>query len=210
VEPDFESLEPGAVLAQRFELSDFLGSGAYGAVYKAFDQILQTHCCVKVLSPEASENEESRERFRREILLARRIAHRNCCQIFDLGIGGGLYYIVMEFVDGRDVMSLLRQLGKISLRDTMSIAYQVCSALRAAHEAKVIHRDLKPKTSWSRAAASPRSWISDRQGAGPGRHDALSGWRSGTPSYMSPEQCRGLEADPRSTSIRWVSSCSTC
>src|SRR5262245_17632586 len=78
VEPDFEGIEQGALLAQRFELSDFHGSGAYGAVYKAFDHILQTHCCVKVLSPEASENEESRERFRREILLARRIAHRIC------------------------------------------------------------------------------------------------------------------------------------
>lgn len=198
VEPDFESLEPGAVLAQRFELSDFLGSGAYGAVYKAFDQILQTHCCVKVLSPEASENEESRERFRREILLARRIAHRNCCQIFDLGIAGGLYYIVMEFVDGRDVMSLLRQLGKISLRDTMSIAYQVCSALRAAHEAKVIHRDLKPQN-----IMVTRSGVAKIMDFGIAKAPDLAamtriGMAVGTPSYMSPEQCRGLEADPRS------------
>jgi serine/threonine protein kinase len=198
VELDFNSLKPGAVLAQRYELLAFLGSGAYGAVYKALDRILETLCCVKLLSPEASENEESRERFRREILLARRIAHRNCCQIFDLGVSGDLYYIVMEYVDGRDVLSLLKEKQTISVRDTLSIAYQVCSALRAAHEANVIHRDLKPQN-----IMVTRSGIAKIMDFGIAKGGDLTqmtrvGMAVGTPSYMAPEQCRGLEADPRS------------
>ncbi len=188
----------GSTLAGRFELIEFLGSGAYGTVFKVYDRILKTHCCAKLLNPQASARPENRERFRREILLARRIAHRNCCQIFDLGIDGGVYYILMEFVDGRDVLSILEQKRVIAIRDALSIVYQVCSGLRATHEAKVIHRDIKPQN-----IMVTRQGIVKIMDYGIAKSPDLrtmtaQGIAVGTPSYMSPEQCQGHPADPRS------------
>jgi hypothetical protein len=194
----FEDLKPGVVLAQRYELIEFLGAGAYGVVFKAYDKILETLCCVKVLSPEASADRDSRERFRREILLARRVAHRNCCQIFDLGVSDGLYYILMEFVDGLDLSTLIKQKQTIGVRDTLSIAYQICSALRAAHEVHVIHRDLKPQNIMVTRAGIAKIMDFGIAKAADLTQMTRVGTAVGTPSYMSPEQCKGLPADPRS------------
>jgi serine/threonine-protein kinase len=94
----YEGLRPGVLFAARYELRRVLGQGGFGRVFLAHDQALDTSIALKVLSPALAEDEGHLKRFRREVLIARKISHRNVCKLFDIGQVGGLLYLTMEYV----------------------------------------------------------------------------------------------------------------
>jgi serine/threonine-protein kinase len=186
------------VLAERYEILEQLGQGGMGAVYKVHDRELDRIVALKTIRPDLASNASTIRRFKQELLLARQISHRNVIRIYDLGVSGGLRFITMEFVDGRDLRSLLREHGKLTPEEAAAIVKQICAGLEAAHAEDVIHRDLKPQ-----------NILLDRQGQvrimdfGLARTLEQSGITGtgmivGTADYMSPEQARGEQIDARS------------
>ncbi len=191
------SLEPGSVLADRYEILKMLGEGGMGAVYKAIDRELDRLVALKVIRPELAGHPSILQRFKQELILARKITHRNIIRIFDLGVVEGLRFITMEFVEGQDLASLLEQ-RKFTPEETVKIIRQVCAALEAAHVEGVVHRDLKPQNimieSSGRVVVMDFGLARSMEATGMTQAGALMG----TPAYMSPEQAKGMPADERS------------
>ena len=191
------ALGPGSVLADRYEILQELGEGGMGAVYKARDIELDRMVALKVIKPELARNAEILQRFKRELILAREVTHRNVIRIFDLGVAGPIKFITMEFLEGHDLKHALGR-QKFSHAQCVDIICQICRGLEAAHAANVIHRDLKPQ-----------NIMIDQQGkvlvmdfglahSVEERGMTQTGALMGTPDYMSPEQARGQKADARS------------
>jgi len=192
------AIEPGSVIGERFEVLQLLGEGGMGAVYKAHDRELERDVALKLIRPELARNPEILQRFKHELILARQVTHRNVIRIFDLGQAEGHKYITMEYLDGRDLRSMLREKGKLSPEEAAKIVLQICRALEAAHAEGVIHRDLKPQNIM--LDASGRAYVMDfgiaRSAYLPGM--TQTGALVGTPEYMSPEQAKGEKLDERS------------
>lgn len=191
-------IAPGAVLAGRYEILQLLGQGGMGAVYKARDNELDRLVAVKLVRPEYSSHPEILRRFKQELILARAVTHRNVVRIFDLGQADGLKFITMEYVEGRDLRSVLHEKGKLTPSEAVTVMLQVCRALDAAHAEGVVHRDLKPQNIM--LDAQNRVYVMD---FGIARSSEMSGMTQtgmlmGTPEYMSPEQARGQHVDARS------------
>jgi serine/threonine protein kinase/tetratricopeptide (TPR) repeat protein len=144
---DTGPLSPGKAFGPRYQIARLLGMGGMGAVYQAWDQELQVTVAVKVIRPGGADPTEAQNmeaRFKRELLLARQVTHRNVVRIHDLGEIDGIKYITMPFVEGEDLGSRLRRKGKLPVPASLAIARHVVAGLAAAHEAGVVHRDLKP------------------------------------------------------------------
>jgi tetratricopeptide (TPR) repeat protein len=188
----------GSLLAGRYEILAMLGQGGMGAVYKARDTELERLVALKLIRPELAMNEEILRRFKQELILARAVTHRNVIRIFDLGESDGTKFITMEFVEGRDIKSLLTQNGKLPPDQAVDIVMQVCLALEAAHTEGVVHRDLKPQNimmdQQARALVMDFGIARSMEFGGMTQTGALVG----TPEYMSPEQVRGEHVDTRS------------
>jgi len=186
------------VLGYRYEIVEILGQGGMGAVYKARDRELDRLVALKVIRPELAGLPEILQRFKQELILARKVTHRNVIRIFDLGEADGLKFITMEFIEGRDLKSLLGQEGKLSPDRAVEIIQQVCLALEAAHAEGVVHRDLKPQNimldQQGRASVMDFGIARSLEFGGM----TQTGSVMGTPEYMSPEQVRGEHADTRS------------
>lgn len=192
------ALHPGTVLANRYEILRLLGEGGMGAVFQAHDRELDRLVALKVIRPELASRQEALRRFKQELILARQVTHKNVIRIFDLGESEGIKFITMEYVEGKDLKTLLYQKGTPTLAQAVSIIRQVSQALAAAHEEGVVHRDLKPQNIMVDGEGRVR--VMD---FGIARSVALGGMTEtgalmGTPEYMSPEQVRGEEADARS------------
>ena len=191
------SLEVGSVLAERYEILKMLGEGGMGAVYKAKDRELDRLVALKVIRPELAGHPSILARFKQELILARKITHRNVIRIFDLGVFEGLRFITMEFIEGHDLASLLEE-RKFTPEETVKILRQVCAALEAAHVEGVVHRDLKPQNimleSNGRVVVMDFGLARSMEATGMTQAGALMG----TPAYMSPEQAKGMPADERS------------
>src|SRR5438094_3177973 len=193
-----QALQPGSVLGGRYEILQLLGEGGMGAVYKARDRELDRVVALKVIRPELANQQEVLRRFKQELILARQVTHKNVIRIFDLGEADGIKFISMDYIEGEDLRSLLRQKGRLSPEEATSIVMQVCQALEAAHAEGVVHRDLKPQNIM--LDSSGRATVMD---FGIARSMELTGMTQtgallGTPDYMSPEQAKGQEADARS------------
>ena len=186
--------DPGTVFAGRFRIVSLLGRGGMGEVYRADDLKLGQTVALKLL-PEALEHDPARlAQFHNEVRVARDVSHRNVCRTYDIGDAGGRHYITMEYVDGEDLASLLRRIGRFPQDRAVEVARQLCAGLGAAHERGVLHRDLKPANIMIDGNGQVR--ITDFGLAGlAGRFDDL---RSGTPAYMAPEQLAGKEVTVRS------------
>lgn len=181
------------VLADRFDVQRLLGSGGMGTVYLARDRELEELVALKVLRPELASSEALVERFRREVRTARRITHPNVARVFDIGANGSTRFLTMEFIDGPSVGRVLEKEGAFAVARVLEIAGAVCSGLAAAHQANVIHRDLKPDNIL--LDKSGRVAITDFGIARPMDMAAANmtvGGVIGTPAYMAPEQVEAL------------------
>jgi len=192
------SLQPGSVLAERYEIEKMLGQGGMGAVYKARDRELDRPVAIKVIRPELAEQGDTLRRFKQELILARQVTHRNVIRIFDLGQHDTLRFITMEFVEGQDLRSRVQERGKFTPEEAVDLILQTARALEAAHAEGVVHRDLKPQNIM--IDPQERAVVMDfgiaRSMDAPGM--TQTGVMLGTPDYMSPEQARGEKADTRS------------
>ncbi len=191
-------LTRGSLFAERYEVIEELGRGGMAKVYRVLDKNVQEDISLKLLNPEIAADKEAIERFRNELKMARRIAHRNICRMYDLIEEDGTYYITMEYVSGEDLKSLIKRIGQLSVGKAVSVTKQVCEGLVEAHKMGVVHRDLKPQNVMIDKEGNAR--IMDfgiaRFLKAKGITDV--GVMIGTPEYMSPEQVDGKEADQRS------------
>jgi eukaryotic-like serine/threonine-protein kinase len=193
------ALQPGRVLGNRYEILQVLGEGGMGAVYKARDRELDRLVALKVIRPEFAQNPDVLRRFKQELILARQVTHRNVIRIFDLGEADGIKFITMEFIEGHDLKTLLRESGKFEPRKASEIVEQVCRALDAAHTEGVIHRDLKPQNIMvdAHGKVSVMDFGIARSMEVTGGGMTQTGALVGTPEYMSPEQAKGEKLDAR-------------
>jgi serine/threonine protein kinase len=198
LETPSEELTRGSMFAGRYEIIEKLGKGGMGKVYKVYDTEIKENVALKLLNPEIAVDEKTIERFRNEIKLARKIAHKKVGRMFDLGKAEGTYFIAMEYVPGQDLRGLIRQTGKLTIETTLSIAKQVCKGLEEAHKLGVVHRDLKPGNIMIDKDGNVR--IMDFGIASSIKTKGLTGtgMMIGTPEYMSPEQAEAKDIDPRS------------
>ncbi len=196
-------LRPGSLLDDRYEIKETLGSGGMGVVYRAWDRQLQETVAIKTLRPEGLQQDASLlERFKQEIKLARRITHRNVLRTHDLGEVGGAYYITMEYAEGTSLADLLAKRGALPLGVTLAIGKQLCLALEVAHEAGVVHRDIKPQNLMIDPSGALKVMDFGIARLAEGRRPSGSalteqGTMIGTPEYMSPEQLLADEVDGR-------------
>ena len=197
IETPKEELTSGSTFAGRYQIIEELGKGGMGRVYKVLDKEVNAKVALKLIKPEIASDKKTIERFRNELKVARDIAHKNVCRMYDLGKEAGAYYITMEFVPGEDLKSFIRRSGLISVGKAISIANQVCEGLLEAHRLGVVHRDLKPQNIMIDKEGNAR--IMDFGIARSLRAKGITGAgvMIGTPDYMSPEQVDGKEADQR-------------
>jgi TolB-like protein/Tfp pilus assembly protein PilF/tRNA A-37 threonylcarbamoyl transferase component Bud32 len=212
---DLPRLGSGEQLAARFTVLRFIARGGMGAVYEANDAILRTRVALKVLQGRIVSNAEAMERFRREVLLARRVSHPNVCRVYELyqsttASGAPCHFLTMEFLEGETLATRIARTGRLTTAEALPLAQQMCSGLAAAHAEGVIHRDFKS----SNVMLVPRSSESPRAGPegmrvaitdfgiahalvkeGSSGTNALTGDAGvvGTPEYMAPEQVTGGE-----------------
>jgi hypothetical protein len=185
----------GTVLAGRYRILGLLGHGGMGEVYRAYDLILNQAVALKFLAaPEIGE--AALARFRNEVRIARQVSHPNVCRVYDIGFIEGLHFLSMEYLDGEDLDSLLRRIGRLPQDKAIEFARKICAGLAAAHERGVLHRDLKPANIMIDGRGQVR--IADFGLAALAAEIPLSDLRSGTPAYMSPEQKAGKEVTTRS------------
>ena len=203
-------LHPGETVAGRFVIVRFIARGGMGEVYEANDTALRTRVALKTLRPEFAADANSLERFRREVLLARSVAHPNVCRVFELHStpleDGPLHFLTMEFLEGESLASLLERRGRLSTLEALPLFRQIAAALDAAHAHGVVHRDLKPSnvllverdgpvgseglrvvvTDFGIARALSTSRKEFETTGGTGTNEFL-----GTPDYIAPEQVSG-------------------
>ena len=189
----------GARFAGRYEIKAQLGQGGMGVVYRALDLELGETVAIKVLRSEyLAGNSEALERFKSEIRLARRISHRNVVRTHDLGEIGGLYYITMEYAEGKILADLIRQRGALPPAIVLSVGKQLLRALEVAHEEGIIHRDIKPDN----VLVQPDGVVKVMDFGIARRMEGSDGLTRanmvvGTPAYMAPEQLMGEALDAR-------------
>ncbi len=138
---------PPAELAAHFpqlEILEILGQGGMGVVYRARQRGLERDVALKVLPPEVGQDPEFADRFTREARALARLSHSSIVSVFDFGRAGGLYYFIMELVDGPNIRQLLKA-GRLSAREALAVVPQICDALQYAHEEGIVHRDIKPE-----------------------------------------------------------------
>jgi serine/threonine-protein kinase len=190
VRPPSSSTGPfatGSIIAGRYRLIALLGRGGMGEVYRAEDLTLDHPVALKFLPAGVASAGERLAQFHAELRLARQVSHKNVCRLYDLGDADGRRFLTMEYVDGEDLASLLRRIGRVPQDKAIEIARQLCAGLAAAHERGVLHRDLKPANVMIDGDGNVR--LTDF-GLAIAAADAVVE-RAGTPQYMAPEQLTG-------------------
>ncbi|MGV3606580.1 MAG: protein kinase domain-containing protein [Planctomycetaceae bacterium] len=203
VTPTFSFLGPpsgrgGIGTLGHYEVLQLLGRGAFGLVFKAFDERLHRFVAIKVLDPQLVATSPPRKRFLREARAAAAVKHENVVQVYAVE-EHPLPYMVMEYVDGKSLQELMDGTGPLELPDILHLGRQMAAGLAAAHEKGLIHRDIKPANILIEAGIEQRVKITDF-GLARAADDASltrSGIISGTPMYMAPEQAQGLPLDHR-------------
>ena len=135
---------PGAIIAGRYRLVSLLGRGGMGEVYRADDLTLDQPVALKFLPAGVAADADRLAQFHAELRIARQVSHKNVCRLYDLGDHEGRRFLTMEYVDGEDLATLLRRIGRLPQDKAVDIARQLCAGIAAAHERGVLHRDLKP------------------------------------------------------------------
>ena len=181
---------PGAVVADRYRIVSLLGNGGMGEVYRADDLKLGQRVALKYVP---THDARSLERLYAEVRVGRQIAHPNVCRLYDIVDVAGQHFITMEYVDGEDLASLLRRIGRLPADKALALSRDLCAGLAAAHDRGFTHRDLKPANIMIDGRGSAR--ITDFGLAGLVTELQTLG---GTPLYMAPEQLDANIATPRS------------
>lgn len=188
----------GSLIAGRYRLDGKIGDGGVAVVYKALDISLEREVAVKILRPEMADNEEVLTRFRREAHAAAKLNHPNIVQIYDTGVEGSTYYIVMEYLPEPDLKRIVKEYAPLPLRKVLEVSIQCARALAYAHKQGLVHRDVKPHnilftddgrvklSDFGIAAAAGEAGLTD------------SGLVLGTAYYISPEQAQGAPATAQS------------
>ena len=189
-------IKEGIVLGERYEIMSRIGSGGMADVYKARDQKLDRLVAVKVLKPEFREDANFIVKFRKEAQAAAGLAHPNVVNVFDVGEDRGLYYIVMELVEGITLKAYITRKGKLSVKESTSIAIQVSLGLEAAHNRGIVHRDVKPQNII--ISTDGKVKLSDFGIAKATNSNTITANVMGSVHYSSPEQVRGGASDARS------------
>jgi len=201
-----EGLSEGRVLDDKYRVERELGAGGMGRVYRAVQLALERPVALKVIAGGAAASPEALRRFLREAVAVARLRHPNIVIVYDSGAEPGVGpYIAMELLDGRSLRTEIRERGRLPLEEALEILMQVCSAVHAAHEAGVVHRDLKPDNIVVERAPALTAKVLDfgiaklvDSAQAPDASRTADGMLVGTPYYMSPEQCRGETVDARS------------
>lgn len=189
----------GKLLGNRYEIIQKIGNGGMATVYKAMDMVLKRHVAVKILRDEFTTDEEFIRRFEAEAQSAARLTHANIVSIYDVGVDGNLYYIVMELIQGKTLKEIIiEERGPLPWKWSINVAIQIASALEMAHRNNIIHRDIKPHniiitedgvakvTDFGIAKAVSNSTIT------------AFGTTIGSVHYFSPEHARGGYTDAKS------------
>jgi serine/threonine protein kinase len=187
---------PGQIVAGRYRIVALAGRGGMGEVYRAEDLRLSQIVAIKFLPESLSKDAAALARFHSEVRIARQVSHPNVCRMFDIGDVDGIAFLTMEYVDGEDLSSLVRRIGRLSADKATEIARQTCAGLAAAHDRGVIHRDLKPANLMLDSAGKIR--ITDFGLAAIAASIQGAEVRAGTPAYMAPEQLAGKEVTIKS------------
>jgi hypothetical protein len=188
---------PGTLLAGRYRLIGLLGRGGMGEVYRAEDLLLAQEVALKFLPPDLSGDPERLAHFRAEVRTARDVSHPNVCRVYDIGEISGEHFLSMEYIDGENLASLLRRIGRLPQDKGIEIARQLCAGLAAAHDRGVLHRDLKPANVMLDGRGHVRLADFGLAGAAPADQAAPAAL-AGTPAYMAPEQFQGRPASVQS------------
>ena len=186
----------------QYNLTEEIGRGGMGVVYKAEHRMLKRPAAIKLIRPEAAFDESSIEGFEREVQLSATLSHWNTVQIYDYGrTEAGDFYYVMEYLEGESLRQRLSRSGPLSMRDTVAILVQVCDGLGEAHAKGMVHRDLKPANILLAEIGGQRD-IAKILDFGLAINVSQTATQevgiSGSPPYMSPEQVRGEAVDARS------------
>jgi serine/threonine protein kinase len=186
----------GTTLGERYRVLGLLGCGGMGEVYRATDLKLNQGVALKFLPAARASDPRLLERFHGEVRIARQVSHPNVCRVYDMGEIEGSPYISMEYVDGEDLGSLLRRIGRLPGDKAIEIARKLCAGLAAAHAKGVLHRDLKP----ANVMIDGRGQVLIMDFGLAAIADQVEGAevRNGTPAYMAPEQLAGREVTERS------------
>jgi serine/threonine-protein kinase len=186
---------PGSIIAGRYRLVALLGKGGMGEVYRAEDLTLDQPVALKFLPDTVAADELHLAQFHNELRTARQVSHKNVCRLYDLGEADGRRFLTMEYIDGEDLASLLRRIGRIPQDKAIDLARQLCAGLAAAHERGVLHRDLKPANVMIDGTGNVR--ITDfGLAVAAGDNTAI---HAGTPQYMAPELLSSDDDAPQAT-----------
>ena len=186
----------GMMIGDRYEILERIGMGGMSDVYKAKDHKLNRHVAVKVLKQEFSENTNFVSKFRVEAQAAASLMHPNIVNVYDVGEDNGIYYIVMELVEGITLKKYIEKKARLSVREAVSIAIQACMGIEAAHNNHIIHRDIKPQNII--ISKDGKVKVTDFGIAKAATSNTITSNVMGSVHYTSPEQARGGYSDEKS------------
>ncbi len=196
-----ETLSPGVKLGARYTIIKLLGRGGMGAVYQAWDDDLGVAVAIKTILPDADADEHAthatEQRFKRELLLARQVSHKNVVRIHDLGEVNGLKYITMSYIEGETLGRLLKRVGPLPVAQALAYARQIVDGLAAAHDVGIVHRDLKPENIMITPEGQAVVMDFGIARGSAGGTETQTGAIIGTLEYMAPEQASGHPIDHR-------------
>lgn len=188
----------GKMLGNRYEILEQLGGGGMAIVFKAKCTLLNRIVTVKILRPEFTSDQEFVDRFRREAQSVAKLSHPNIVSVYDVGEEDGIYYIVMEYIDGRTLKDVIKEKGKLPLNEAVDIAAQICHGIGHAHENGIVHRDIKPHNILVTKGGMVKVTDFGIARAVSSATVTHSGTIIGSVHYFSPEQAKGEDSGTRS------------
>lgn len=207
----------GTVIDNRYELLEYIGDGGMSVVFKGRHRMMNKICAVKMLHAHLSENPTLLQRFQQEARTAAQMDHQNIVSTHDFGLANGIFYLVMDFVNGQSLYDLVADEGPLPVQRCVPILLQICEALHHAHESGVLHRDLKPSNVMLVKQGDEADFVKlvdfglaklvEEKSEGKGQVGSMTltqaGEFVGSPLYMSPEQIRNHKVDARSDMYSW-------
>ena len=189
-------IKVGTIVGDRYEILEKIGVGGMAEVFKGKDHKLNRYVAVKVLKEEFRENDAFVKKFKEEAQAAARLAHPNIVNVYDVGDENGIYYIVMELVEGITLKNYIERKGSLTIKEATSIAIQVCAGLEVAHNNHIVHRDIKPQNIIISREGKVK--VTDFGIAKATTSQTTTANAMGSVHYASPEQARGGYVDHRS------------